>query len=53
MSQKKDENILLIFLEELIKDEKERQVLELIFSDMKDEDILEKIINYRPPKKKK
>ncbi|MCJ8208071.1 hypothetical protein MUY27_00030 [Mucilaginibacter sp. RS28] len=50
MSENKEPDILFQFLKELIEDKKEQSVLELVFQNLSEDEIIEKLIDYKPSK---
>lgn len=48
MSKPKETDILLEFFQHLITDKKEQQVLEMVFENLGDDEIIEKLIEYKP-----
>jgi hypothetical protein len=46
-----EEDILLDFFNSLIKDQKEQTVLRMIFENLSEDEIIEKLIEYQPLKR--
>jgi len=53
MSTTTEHDILLDFFQSLIDDKKEQAVLGFIFQNLSEEEIIEKLIDYKPSKPKK
>ena len=46
----KEKDILLEFLKQLVQDKQEQSILELIFENCGEDEIIEKLIDYNPSK---